>query len=297
MKFGVNTLIWSATFGAAEFDLLSRIRDQGFDGVEIPLFEPRSFDAASVARALDRAGLERTAVTVVPPGSGLGESDPEARRRASAHLEACVEVAGDAGISVLGGPMYMPVGHFTGSRRTSDEWQWTVDAWQRLRAPVRAAGIEIAIEPLNRYETYFLNTVDDGVRLCAEVGDPAIGLLFDTFHANIEERSIAAAFRRAAAHITHVHACENDRGTPGSGHVPWDEFFDAVADTGYDRWLTIESFGFALGPVSAAASIWRDLASSPEAIAFDGIEFLRMQTSERQRASRANGAGPRGPRE
>jgi len=166
----------------------------------------------------------------------------------------------------------------TGARRTADEWKRVVDGWQRLAEFVHEAGIEIGIEPLNRFETYFLNTVADAVRLCQEIDDPAIGILFDTFHANIEEKSVAGAARQAAPCLKHLHTCENDRGTPGSGHVDWDGFFKAVTDIGYDRWMTIESFGFAQGAMSAAAAIWRDLAGTPETIPFDGLAFLQAQT-------------------
>ena len=122
------------------------------------------------------------------------------------------------------------------------------------------------------------------MRLCEQIGDPAIGILFDTFHANIEEKSPEDAVRHAAPYLKHLHTCENDRGVPGSGHVAWREFFAAVAGIGYDRWLTIESFGFAQGALSAAAAIWRDLASTPDAIAFDGVAFLRAQLTHAQRA-------------
>src|SRR5262249_1908098 len=152
-----------------------RIKAAGFDGVEIPIFDPRAFEADAVGRELDRAGLARTAVTIVPRGSGLGSPDPDARRRAIEHLEASIAAARDAGVAVPRGPMYMPVGEITGARRTPDEWKRTVDGWQRLAPAVRAAGIEIAIEPLNRYETYFINIVDDAVRLCDEIAEPAIG--------------------------------------------------------------------------------------------------------------------------
>jgi D-psicose/D-tagatose/L-ribulose 3-epimerase len=133
----------------------------------------------------------------------------------------------------------------------------------------------IAIEPLNRFETFFLNTAADAVRFCAEVGRPEVGILFDTFHANIEEKDVAQAILMAAPHLVHFHACENDRGAPGSGHVDWPNVFAALRRIGYDRWVTIESFGFALGELSAAASIWRDLAPTPADIAFEGVQFLR----------------------
>ena len=275
MKFGVNMFIWGAAFGPDDFHRLPRIKAGGFDGIEIPILDPGAFQAAAVGRELDRVGLERTAVTVVPGGSSIGSSDAGVRGAARKHLEASIAAASQAGATLLTGPMYSPVGHFTGVRRTADEWKWAVDSWQHLGPVARAAGIEIGIEPLNRFETYFLNTAADAVALCDAIADPAVGILFDTFHANIEEKSIADALRVAAPHLKHVHSCENDRGIPGSGHVEWAEVFAALRGIGYDRWLTIESFGFAQGPMSAAAAIWRDLASTPDAIAFEGVTFLR----------------------
>jgi D-psicose/D-tagatose/L-ribulose 3-epimerase len=137
-------------------------------------------------------------------------------------------------------------------------------------------GVTAAIEPLNRFETYFLNTAVDAVALCDQIHHPNVGILFDTFHANIEEKNIGQAYRAVARHLKHVHTCENDRGIPGSGHVEWKEVFQALRDIRYDGWLTIESFGFALPQLSAAASIWRDIAPTPESIAFEGIEFLKQ---------------------
>ena len=275
MKFGVNTYIWGAAFGAADFGLLPRLKAAGFDGVEFPILDAASFDAAAIGRELDRQGLERTAVTNVPPGTSLASADRDARRRAIECLAGSITAARDAGVALLAGPMYTPVGFLTGGRRTAEEWRWTVDSWQQLDRVVEAAGIEIALEPLNRFETYFLNTAADAARLCEAIGSPRIGILVDTFHANIEEKSIGAALRAAGPHLKHLHVSENDRGVPGTGHVAWTELFATVRELGYDRWLTIESFGFAAGALSTAAAIWRDLAPTPEAIAFEGLPFLR----------------------
>jgi D-psicose/D-tagatose/L-ribulose 3-epimerase len=140
---------------------------------------------------------------------------------------------------------------------------------------LEAHNVTLCIEPLNRFETYFLNTAADAVALMKAVDSPRIRILFDTFHANIEEKDVAEALRSTAGYVSHLHTCENDRGIPGSGHVPWSAVRDAVGAMNYDGWLTIESFGFALGELSAAASIWRDLAPSPDDIARDGVRFLR----------------------
>jgi D-psicose/D-tagatose/L-ribulose 3-epimerase len=275
MRFGINTLLWSGSVGPAEIARLPALKAAGFDGVEVPIFDPASFPASELRRALERSGLAGTAVSIVPAGAGLGDDDRANRERSEAHVRAAIDCAADAGIGLLSGPMYTAVGYLPGRRRTADEWARAVESWQRLAPYAAAAGVAIGIEPLNRFETYFLNTAADGAAFCEAIGHPAVGLLVDTFHANIEEKTIAGALRAAGPHLKHLHTCENDRGIPGSGHVAWPEFFSTIAEVGYDGWLTIESFGFALGEISAAAAIWRDLAPSPEAIAVDGLRFLR----------------------
>ena len=275
MKFGINTLLWGARVGQDDFDRLPAMREAGFHGIEVPIFDPAEFPAVPLRRAVESAGLECSAVSIIPSGFGLGSEDAVARRGADAHVRAVIDRAAEAGIHLLSGPLYFPVGYLPGRRRTPDEWARVVESWQRLAPYAAAAQVDIGIEPLNRFETYFLNTAVDGAAFCDAVGHPSVGLLVDTFHANIEEKSIGAALRTAAAHLKHLHTCENDRGTPGTGHVAWPEFFATLREIGYDRWLTIESFGFAAGALSAAAAIWRDLAATPESIAFDGIRFLR----------------------
>jgi D-psicose/D-tagatose/L-ribulose 3-epimerase len=279
MKFGINTLLWGATFGPSDFDRLPAIKDAGFDGIELAILDPADFPAAAIRRELHRVGLECTAVAIIPDGLGLAVPDATLRARAEAHVRACIGQAADAGARLLSGPLYFPVGYLPGRRRTDDEWKRAVESWQLIAGAATDAGIEIGIEPLNRFETYFLNTAADGAAFCDAIGHPAIGLLLDTFHANIEEKSLGDALRTASRHLKHLHACENDRGIPGSGHVAWAEFFATVAEIGYDGWMTIESFGFTLGELSAAAAIWRDLAATPDAIAFEGIKFLRRHAS------------------
>jgi D-psicose/D-tagatose/L-ribulose 3-epimerase len=154
-----------------------------------------------------------------------------------------------------------------------------VDCYQSLGPVLQQYGVTIAIEPLNRFETYFLNTAQDAAALCDQIGHPNVGVLFDTFHANIEEKDIAQGYRTVGRHLRHVHTCENDRGIPGTGHVEWKPVFQALRDLKYDGWLTIESFGFALGELSAAASIWRDIAPTPESIAYEGVKFLKRSVN------------------
>jgi len=167
-----------------------------------------------------------------------------------------------------------------GRRRTADEWKWAVECYQSLGPVLAQHGVTIAVEPLNRFETYFLNTAEDAAKFCDEIGHPNVGVLFDTFHANIEEKDIAQGYRTVGRHLKHVHTCENDRGIPGTGHVEWKSVFQALKDLKYGGWLTIESFGFSLGELSAAASIWRDIAPTPDSIAYEGVKFLKKSAAQ-----------------
>jgi len=275
MKFGVNTFIWSASFGPAEFGLLPPIKEAGFDGVEIPLFRPASLEASAIRKANEAYGLECNACTVLVDGLSLISDNADIRRKTHVHLADIAKAAADAGIKRVAGPLYCPVGYLPGRRRTGDEWKWAVEGFQSVGETLAAHDVIFAIEPLNRFETYFLNTAADAARLSEEIGHPHIGILFDTFHANIEEKDIAAGYRTVGAQLKHVHTCENDRGIPGSGHVEWKAVFAALRELKYDGWLTIESFGFALGDLSAAAAIWRDIERTPESIAFEGVKFLK----------------------
>ena len=275
MKFGVNTFIWSATFDPSHFALLPTIKEAGFDGVEIPLFRPQELRAAEIRQATEANGLECNACTVLVDGHSLISESSDIRRRTHQHLGDLVKAAADAGIKIVAGPLYCPVGYLPGRRRTSDEWKWAVEGFQALGDTLTAHDVTFAIEPLNRFETYFLNTAADAARLAEQIDHPKIGILFDTFHANIEEKNIAAGYRTVGPYLKHVHTCENDRGIPGSGHVEWTEVFQALRSLKYDGWLTIESFGFALGDLSAAAAIWRDIERTPESIAFEGVKFLK----------------------
>lgn len=277
MKLGVNTFIWTSEFTPANLDLLPRIKAAGFDGVELSVAQPASFRTAEVRRALEANDLACTVCSVILKTFNLVGDDAGVRQRTQQHIRDVVTVAADLGASLVNGPLYAPVGYLPGRRRTSDEWQRAIEGYQAVIPALEANNVALAIEPLNRFETYFLNTAADATALCEAVGHDRVGVAFDTFHANIEEKDIAAACRAVGRHLKHVQISENDRGTPGSGHVDWTGLFAVLADLRYDAWLTIESFGPNLGEFSSAVCIWRDIEPVPEAIAFDGVRFLRAR--------------------
>jgi D-psicose/D-tagatose/L-ribulose 3-epimerase len=275
MKFAVNALIWTTEFDHRSFALLPQLRQHGFDGFEVPVFEPAKVQADSIRRVLAETELECTVCAILPAGMNPISEDPEIRRKTRQHLLDTIKVTADLGSSLMAGPLYAPIGHLPGRRRTSYEWQWAVECFHSLGETLKAHQVALALEPLNRFETYFLNTAADAAKLCEEINQPNIGVLLDTFHTNIEEKDVAAAFRQVGRKLKHVHACENDRGIPGSGHVDFPGIAAALTEIGYDGWVTIESFGYSHKELAAAAAIWRDLAPTPEAVAFDGLPFLK----------------------
>jgi D-psicose/D-tagatose/L-ribulose 3-epimerase len=275
MKLGVNTLIWSAAYDQAVEDVLPTIKEKGFEGIEFPIFRAAGLSPARVRRAMESNDLECNTVSVFVDGLSVINDDAAIRKQALQWLKDVIAISAECGAETVAGPLYCPVGYLPGRRRTADEWSRAVAAYQSIGDTLVEHNVTLAIEPLNRFETFFLNTAEDAALLAEQVGHSKVGILYDTFHANIEEKSIAAGLLKVGRHLKLVHTCENDRGTPGSGHVEWESVFAAIRQVGYDGWLTIESFGFALEDISAAAAIWRDVESSPSAIAYDGVQFLR----------------------
>jgi D-psicose/D-tagatose/L-ribulose 3-epimerase len=276
MKLGVNTLIWSASYDNTVEAMLPAIREHGFDGIEIPIFAPSTMSPARVRRALTQHALECNVVSILPNHLSLITDDAAIRRQTIQWMTDLIATTAECGAEMLVGPLYCPVGFLPGRRRTADEWSRAIDAYQQLGEMLTQHNITLAIEPLNRFETFFLNTAADAAALATQVNHPNIGILYDTFHANIEEKDIPAGLLTIGRHLKLIHTCENDRGTPGSGHIDWPGLFSAIAELNYEGWLTIESFGFDLHDLCAAAAIWRDIESTPSTIAFEGVRFLRQ---------------------
>ncbi len=280
MKYGVNTMVWTTRVGQKQEALFSRIGEWGFDGAELFLSPEEPADIASLKRTLDRLNLERTTCSVLPRESHLVSTQSEVRARGIEYLKRCLERAADLGAPLMCGPIYAGLGMMSGSRRTEEEWKWAVEGLRVVARRGEELGVTLCLEPLNRFETYFLNTLQDAARLVREIAAPNVRIHFDTFHANIEEQHPAAAVRSVGKDIGHVHISENDRGTPGTGHVDWPGILSALKDVGYDGWLTIESFAEPEPELASAASIWRDLAPSGDDLARQGLNFIKDLTKD-----------------
>jgi len=278
MKYGANTWIWYSPLTDEHLATLApRLADWGFDVVELPVESPGDWSPERAAEILAEHGLGASVCVAMGPGRELCDADGETVAATQAFLRECLDIAATVGAGAIAGPIYASVG------RT---WRVSADERRALYAELREnlrpvcdhgaeRGVKVAVEPLVRYETSVINTVEQALEVVDGLPPEGAGLLFDTYHANIEELDVAAALRAAGPRLAHFHASANDRGVPGTDHVEWPAVRDALRDTGYDGPVVIESFTAENETIATAASIWRPLAPSQDAIAADGVRFLR----------------------
>lgn len=276
MKIGFCMFLWTTHVTQEHARLLKDIKATGYDGVEIPIFEGDPDHYSRLGELLDTIGLERTAVAAIGDPAMNPVSPKAAERKAGlALVKRAIDCAAALGAPALSGPLHSTLGHFSGTGPTRAELRRSADFQRAVGDHAAAKGVTIGLEALNRFECYLFNTMD---ALCAhldEVDHPAIRAMYDTFHANIEEQDPIGAYTRNRRHIVHIHISENDRGVPGRGNIPWKKTFKAIRDSGYDGWLTIESFGRGLKDLAAATKVWRDFAESPEAVYREGYDHIR----------------------
>lgn len=279
MKIGMNLLLWTGHVTEEHIPVLKALKATGFDGVEIPIFDPTdATHFARLAHILDNLGLQRIAVALIPDEAHSPISSESAARAAAVdHLNRVIDCSAALGAQALVGPWYQPLGVFSGDGPSNEELDRCADVHRKVAQKARDAGLICALEPLNRFECYLLNTCEQSSAYLDRLGEDGFGILYDTFHANIEEKDPIAAFQTAWAkgHVNHIHISENDRGTPGKGHAKIRETIASLKSVGYDGWLTIEAFGKALPELAAATRVWRDFFPNPEEVYAEGYRYIR----------------------
>lgn len=284
MKFGVNTFNFVSPFRtAADLPLLDQVKAMGFDLIEIAFEDPATIDTTALAGHAAGLGLGVLACGVFGPGRNLVSADAAERRAAADYIRRLIQAAATLAPTlgsltpVVGGPMYGAVGKTPAADRDARQRERDLAAAELrpLAAYAGDHGVRLAMEPLNRFETDLVNIVDQGLAMIAAVDSPHIGLHLDTFHMHLEERDSGEAIRRAGSRLFHFHACENDRGVPGRGQVRWPGVAAALGDIGYDGPVVIESFTPEVTSIARAVCIWRDVAPNQEAIAVEGLAFLK----------------------
>jgi D-psicose/D-tagatose/L-ribulose 3-epimerase len=278
MQLGVNAWVWASPVNTDEFGKLApKVKKMGFDLIEFGIESTSDLDYGRAAAIARDNGLAVSVCAAMGPDRDLIHSDAAIRDNGVSYVRHCIEAAKTVGAENVVGPLYSAVGRTwqsTDEERKRDT-DLLVDQLKKLSAYAGDHGVTLCVEPLNRFETSFMNLAQQAIAVVDRVGHPACGILLDTFHMNIEERSVGAALRAAGPRLKHVHGCENDRGAPGSGHVPWHEVRDALKAINYDGPVVIESFTSKVKTIARAAAIWRSFSPTQDALAEDGLSFLR----------------------
>ena len=278
MKFGVNSFVWvSPCTTSAVRELAPKVRSMGFDVLEVAVENPDLIDVQAVKAELDRNGLQGIICGAFGPERNICSSNAQYVANAKAYIRWLIDAADVVGSPVICGPMYSAVGkeHLEEAAARKAEWDCAVEGIREMAQYAASKNIRLAMEPLNRFETDMINVVAQGLDFVDQVGMDNVGLHLDTFHMHLEERSSAAAIRKASDRIFHFHACENDRGVPGAGQVHWTEVAASLKDVGYDGAVVIESFTSQVKEIARAVCIWREIAPSQDAIASDGLKLLK----------------------
>ena len=275
MKYGMNMLLWTTDVDDSHSGVLESLKTIGFDGVELPIFERNLQSFTNVGKRLDALGLGRTAVSICGPDTNPASASAAVRSAAVEHLKLTIDMCQAAGATHLVGPIHSAIGEFSGAGPTADELKHSQDTLRTVADYADKANVTLVVEYLNRFECYLLTSAAEAVGYVKAVNHPRVRTMYDTFHANIEEKDIPTAIRTIAPGLAHVHISENDRSTPGQGHVHWDATFKTLKEIKYDGWMTVEAFGLALPAIAAATKIWRRMYTDELKLAEESLKFMK----------------------
>jgi len=275
IKVGINLLLWTDKPSPQHVTLLENIRGWGFDGVEFPVLAIEPSHIQILGRRCDELGLKRSCLVALSADTADPSHPTQAFRDAAlAQLKQCIDKSRDIGADILVGPFHQGLGRFTGKGPTSDELLRSAEVIREAAEYAATVHIDLAVEPLNRFEMFLTNTAEAAGQFVAKVDMPNVGILADTHHANIEEYQVAESWRRVRGQIKHVHVSENNRGIPGRGHACSHEIFQMLRETGYNRWITIEAFGTSVPGLIQPLRLWRQCFERQEDVAVLGLKHI-----------------------
>lgn len=280
MRYGMNLLLWTDVLSEEFLPLLVDLKKVGFDTVELPILELDTKKCAHWGMCLDEIKMGRSGVAVRGSEDNPMSADPSIRKKGIEANKLALECCQAAGCTTMVGPFHSAIGEFSGKGPTEDEWKRAVESMRIVSEHAEKCGVTIALEALNRFECYLLNTCADVVRFCKDVSHPRCKMMYDTFHAHIEENNIAEAIRTSKDYLCHVHISENDRSIPGTGTIRWMETFRTLNEIGYDGDLVIEAFGLALEKLVPATKIWRRMYNTELGLATEGLKFTKEQAEK-----------------
>lgn len=276
IKFGVSTWVWTSPFNTDSISLFPKIKRMGFDVVEIPVEDPEVIDGQKVKEALDKHGLEAVVCGAFGPGRDFTNEDHAVHQQCFDYMDALMDFCTQWDIDFVAGPMYSAVGkaRLVPPDQKKKEWELAVKNLRKVAERAADKGLELAIEPLNRFESDLINTTEDAARLIKDINHPAAKIMVDGFHMSIEEKNLEEALKTAGDDLIHVQTSENFRGTPGTGQTDWDSFRRGLDAVDYEGIVSIESFTSDNQELADAVCIWRPLADDQDQLAEQGLAFL-----------------------
>ena len=274
MKIGMNMLLWTNHVTEAHYHIIDQLKTTGYNGIELFLGEGNEKHYGKLGNHFSNIEMGVTAVAALAPEENIASPDPKFRAAGLDKLKWSIDVAAAVNVEVICGPFHSTFAYFTRQPPTVQERQWSVEMLRKAAEYAEKANIILAPEAVNRFECYLYNTMADLGEMVKEVDHPNLGAMFDTHHANIEEKSQYEAIKTIAPHLKHVHISENDRGTPGRGQVNWADVFSALKEIQYDGWLTIEAFSTIIPEFANAINVWRDYSPSEE-IYTEGLKLIK----------------------
>ena len=278
MLFGASTFIWVSPFSTENVDLLTKVKNMGYDIIEIAVEDTKLIDWTFIKEVARDLALKITISGAFGPERDISSTNPAYRKLGKEYIIDCIKIAEDVESPIFGGPLYSAVGktRLVSNEQKMQERDWCVETLVEVGRIAADSGVVLGLEPLNRFETDMVNTVDQALSIVREVGSPSLKIVLDTFHANIEEKDIPASVRKIGKELLcHVQGNESDRGTPGTGHLEWEGIRDALVEIGYNGAVVIETFGQPSKELAKAACIWRPLANSADELASEGLAFYK----------------------
>jgi D-psicose/D-tagatose/L-ribulose 3-epimerase len=278
MRFGASTFIWVSPFNTQAFDLLYKVKDMGYDILEVAVEDRDLIDWKKLKKMAAEAEIKITISGAFGPDRDISSTDAAIRRKGYEYIVDCIRIAEEMESPVFTGPVYSAVGktRIVSEAQKQQERNWCIELLKEAGKVAASSGVVVGVEPLNRFETDMVNTADQALSIVKELADPFIKISLDTFHCNIEEKNIPDSIRRIGKeYLCHVQGNESDRGTPGTGHLDWNGISQALKEIGYDGAVVIETFGAPSKELAKAACIWRPLANSADELASDGLAFYK----------------------
>lgn len=273
MKLGIHAYAWCSQWSNETLDLIDRVKHLGLDFIEIPLMVLETFDSKAVKQRLQKVGMDACTSTVLLNDTDITSEDAAIRQKGTAYLKACVRATSEIGARNLSGVIYSQHVKPTTKSPTQKEWQYSADALRSVARYAQDYNVQIGLEPVNRYETYLVNTCAQARRLMEMIGEENVKIHLDTYHMNIEEKNFYDATMLAGKDLIHYHLCENDRGIPGTGLVNWDDIFRALGDLNYQGYAALESFVDMTDNMNTW--VWRKLARDGDTLVREGIAFIK----------------------